>query len=70
MKSIKSKIAEAIKKSNGFPNFTRHEYLVSVRLLLNDELSEDELDFIQDYKIDLDKWIMEITKEITEDQFQ
>lgn len=69
MKSIKSKIAVSIKKSNGFLNFTRREYLDSVRLLLNDELSDDELDFIQDHKIVLDQWIMEITKEITKDQF-
>lgn len=65
MKSLKSKITKVIKGSNGFPNYTRREYLDSVRFLLNDELFKDEVDFIQRHKINLDKWIMEITAEFT-----
>ncbi|MEK6775158.1 MAG: hypothetical protein AABY64_14550 [Bdellovibrionota bacterium] len=69
MKSIRSKITKVIKKSNGFPNYTRREYLDSVRLLLDEEFSKNELDFIQGHKINLDKWIMEITSEFTKDLF-
>ena len=69
VKTIKSKIEKVIKGSNGFPRYTRREYLDSVRLLLNKELSDDEVDFIQIHKINLDKWIMEITTEITKDLF-
>lgn len=69
MKSIKNKIKKVIKESNGFPNYTRREYLDSVRLLLKEEFSNDELKFIQSQKVNLDKWIMEITTEVTEDYF-
>jgi hypothetical protein len=69
MKSIKSKIKKVINGSNGFPNYTRREYLDSVRLLLNEEFSNDERVFIRRQKINLDEWIMEITTEITKNLF-
>lgn len=69
MKSIKNKITDVIRKSNGFPNYTRHEYLEAIRLVLNSEFTKEEITFIQSRKINLDNWIMAITKEITVDLF-
>lgn len=37
MKSIKSKIKKVIQKSNGYPDFTRNEYLEHIRLHLNNQ---------------------------------
>jgi predicted house-cleaning noncanonical NTP pyrophosphatase (MazG superfamily) len=69
MKTIKNKIKVVVQWSNGFPTYTQREYLDSIRLLLNEKLSNDELHYIQDKKINLDAWIMEVTKDLTEDLF-
>lgn len=69
MKAIKNKIKKVIRESNGFPNYTKQEYIEAIRHMLNEEFSNEELAFIEHKKIDLDKWIMAITKEITEDLF-
>lgn len=69
MKTIKNKIKNVIEESNGFPNYTQREYLDSIRLLLKEELSNKELEYIKFKNIDLDKWIMEITEDVTGDLF-
>ena len=69
MKAIKNKIKTVIKRSNGFPNFTRAEYLESVRSNLERVLSPKDKKFIASHRINLDPLIMEITAEITEDIF-
>jgi len=69
MKAIKNKIVKVIRESNGFPNYTIQEYTRAIRHILNEELSNDELEFIERKNIDIDKWIVAITKEITEDLF-
>ena len=69
MKTIKSKIKKVIQGSNGYPNYTRREYLKAIRLVLNEKLSKEELDYIESIKIYLDQWIMEITEEVTNNFF-
>lgn len=67
MKMIKSKIKKVIQRSNGYPNYTQHEYLDAIRLILNKEFSDEELENIKMKNIDLDKWILEITEKVTDD---
>jgi len=69
MNNIKNKIKKVIRESNGFPNHTTEEYINTIHHLLSEEFSNDYLELIKCKKIDLDKWIMAITKEITEDMF-
>ena len=69
MRTIKSKIKKVIQGSNGYPNYTRREYLKAIRLVLNEKLSKEELDYIESIKIYLDQWIMEITEEVTNNFF-
>lgn len=69
MKTIKSKIRQFIRESNGYPNYTQREYLDAIRLSLNEEFSNKELEYIESKNIDLDQWIMEITEEVTSDLF-
>jgi hypothetical protein len=69
MKTIRNKIKDVIQRSDGFPGYNDIEYVDAVRLLLNEELSNDELDFIESKKVDLNKWITDITKELTKDLF-
>ena len=69
MKSIKSKIEKAVYKSNGYPNLLRREYLAAIRLSIYDKLSNKEIDYIRENRVNLNKWIMEITKEVTEALF-
>ena len=66
---IKSKIRKVIQGTNGFPNHSKREYLNSIRLLLHEEFSNEEVLFIKTQKISLNKLIMEVTKEATEDLF-
>lgn len=54
-----------IQRSNGCPNYTRREYLDAIRLILNEELSNKELEYIELKAINLDQWIMEITEDLT-----
>lgn len=69
MKTIKNKIRNVIKESNGYPNYSQREYLDAIRFALNQELSVKEFQYIESKNINLDKWIMEITAEITEGLF-
>ena len=66
---MKNKIVKVIKSTNGLPNFTQREYLEYIRTLLLEQFSDNEIAMIRNKKIDLDKWILEITQEITEDFF-
>lgn len=69
MKTIKNKIKSVIQGSNGYPNYTQREYLDAIRLILNEEFSNKELEYIESKNIDLDQWIMEVTEEVTSDLF-
>lgn len=69
MKTIKNKIKSVIQESNGYPNYTQREYLDAIRLILNEEFSSKELEYIKSKDIDLDQWIMEITEEVTSGLF-
>jgi len=69
MITIKSKIREVIQRSNGFPNYTEREYLDVIRLVLNEILSNEELAYIRENKINLDQWVMDITRDLTKDLF-
>ena len=55
--------------SNGYPTYTQREYLDAIRLVLYEEFTIKELKYIETKNIDLDQWIMEITKEFTIDLF-
>lgn len=66
---VKNKIEKIIKSTNGLPNFTQREYLRYIRIFLLDQFSDNEMEMIRSKKIDLDEWVMEITREITEDLF-
>ena len=66
---MKNKIEKVIQSTNGLPNFTQREYLRYIRTFLLEKLSDNEMAMIRSKKIDLDEWIMEITREITEDLF-
>ncbi len=67
MKTIKNKIQKIIKESNGFPHYTQDEYIEAIRLLLNKELIYKEIHFIQSQNVNLNKLIMKISDEITDD---
>jgi hypothetical protein len=69
MKMIKHKIIAVIQNTDGLPNYTQREYLKFIRSYLLDGLSENEMTMLRKNKINLDKWILEITHEITEDLF-
>lgn len=69
MKTIIYKIKKIIQHSNGYPNHTQTEYLIAVKHLLNAELSNNETAYIKKNKINLNTWIMNITVDITKDQF-
>lgn len=69
MKMIKRKIIMVIQSTNGLPNYTQREYLKFIRTYLLDSLSENEVEMLRNNKINLDKWVLEITQEITEDLF-
>lgn len=69
MKTIKYKIKKVIQQSNGYPNYTQMEYLIAIKHLLKEELSNAELDYIKRNKINLNSWIMNITVDLTKDNF-
>lgn len=69
MKTTKNKIRRVIQGSNGYPNYTPREYLDTIRLVLKEELSNKELEYIKAKNINLDQLIMEITEEVTSDLF-
>jgi hypothetical protein len=69
MKTIKYKIGQIVKSTNGFPNFTLCEYLDAIRDLMDRRLSAEELQLIKKHKMNVDKLIIEVTKEVTEGLF-
>lgn len=65
MTKTKHKIKKVIRSTNGLPNFTQKEYLKYIRAYLSDQLSHNEIEMIRREGIDLNCWILEITREIT-----
>lgn len=69
MEAIKTKLVKIIVLSDGYPHYSRSEYIKAIKGLLFMELTSQEVEYIKDKRINLNKWIIDVTAELTSDKF-